>query len=189
MNSIDFQSVRERMASCRQSEQQTVLEHGEAVHQKFRDLIEGRTEGWRVPEWLSQNEEFLKSLLPSDEVLRLYHTYHDCGKPFCRTVDEHHRQHFPDHARVSAAIWAAIGGDAEVRTLIACDMDMHLLKPAEVESYKNLDIVGTLLITALAELHSNAGMFGGIESTSFKIKYKNLTKLGNKFLQILKETS
>lgn len=40
----------------------------------------------------------------------------------------------------------------------------------------------TLLVTALAELHSNAAMFGGIESTSFKIKWKKLDKLGKKLI-------
>lgn len=35
-----------------------------------------------------------------------------------------------------------------------------------------------LLLTGLAEVHANASMFGGIESTSFKIKWKNLDKRG-----------
>ena len=41
------------------------------------------------------------------------------------------------------------------------------------------------MITALAELHSNAAMFGGIESTSFKIKFKKLEKLGGKICNSL----
>jgi hypothetical protein len=44
----------------------------------------------------------------------------------------------------------------------------------------------TLLVTSLCELHSNASMFGGIESTSFKIKYKQLDKRGNQVLKLLK---
>jgi hypothetical protein len=32
---------------------------------------------------------------------------------------------------------------------------------------------------------SNASMFGGIESTSFKIKYKQLDKRGNQVLKLI----
>jgi hypothetical protein len=36
----------------------------------------------------------------------------------------------------------------------------------------------SLLLTALAEVHSNANMFGGIESISFKSKWKKIDKRG-----------
>jgi hypothetical protein len=49
----------------------------------------------------------------------------------------------------------------------------------------SLQTVLTLLVTSLCELHSNASMFGGIESTSFKIKYKQLDKRGNQVLKLI----
>lgn len=59
-------------------------------------------------------------------------------------------------------------------------MDFHTLS-ADVILAQGLSRkdVCTLMLTALAELHSNANMFGGIESTSFIIKWKKLQKLGN----------
>lgn len=101
-------------------------------------------------------------------------------------VDEEGRQHFPDHARISASIWRVHGGDEQIAEFIARDMDMHLLKPSEAATYDRVDLVPALLLTALAELHANAEMFGGIESTSFKIKFKALNKLGKAFTNILK---
>lgn len=43
----------------------------------------------------------------------------------------------------------------------------------------------SLLLTALAEIHANAEMFGGIESQSFKSKYKQLDRRGNKLCKKL----
>jgi hypothetical protein len=45
----------------------------------------------------------------------------------------------------------------------------------------------SLLITGLAEIHANAEMFGGIESTSFKMKYKQINRRGKQIIKILKE--
>lgn len=177
------------MASCQQSQHQTILQHGESVSRKFRDLIEGRTDGWCLPIWFTEHRQFLIDLLPEADLLETYHIYHDCGKPYCRTVDEQGRQHFPDHARISAAIWRTHGGESSIAEYIQHDMDMHLLKPAEASSYSRLDLAPALLLSALAELHSNAEMFGGIESTSFKIKLKGLTKIGKILINRIKETS
>ena len=49
------------------------------------------------------------------------------GKPVCRTVDAERRQHFPDHAAVSARVWDEAGGDPDVGDLIA-DLDQALAK-------------------------------------------------------------
>jgi hypothetical protein len=66
-------------------------------------------------------------------------------------------------------------------------MVFHTIKSDEVEEFLNnsLQTVLTLLVTSLCELHSNASMFGGIESTSFKIKYKQLDKRGNQVLKLI----
>ena len=174
------------MSSCCQTPGQTILQHGVAVADRFKDLVGERRLEWRLPDWFDLD---LLNLCPSAEVMEQYHIYHDCGKPFCRTVDEEGRQHFPDHARISASIWRVYGGDPFIATLIEHDMDMHTLKAAEAADYKHLDLAPALLLTALAELHANAAMFGGLESTSFKIKWKNLNKLGKVLTTRIKETA
>lgn len=42
----------------------------------------------------------------------------------------------------------------------------------------------TNLIAGLSEIHANASMFGGIDSTSFKIKWKQISKRGKKILAL-----
>jgi hypothetical protein len=64
-------------------------------------------------------------------------------------------------------------------------MDMHLMKPSEIGSYDRPDLIPTLLLAALSEIHANSTMFGGMDSTSFKIKWKALNRLGNAYLRNL----
>lgn len=42
-------------------------------------------------------------------------------------------------------------------------MDVHLLKADGVESFSKNPYALTLLLTGLAEIHSNANMFGGLQ--------------------------
>jgi len=178
------------MSACEQTRGLTILEHGEQVAQKYKDLLAGSTAGWKLPDWFIKHSAELFKLAPSPEVMEQYHIYHDCGKSYVRTVDAEGRQHFPNHAQVSASIWRVHGGSEQIAQLMQHDMDMHLLKPAEAASYGRLDLVPALLLTALSEIHANADMFGGIESTSFKIKWKCLSKVGNNLIPlILKEQS
>lgn len=172
------------MSECSQSKGQTILQHGEAVATRYKDLIGEQKMEWRLPDWFDL--EYLLPLCLPAEVMEQYHIYHDCGKPYCRTVDEEGRQHFPDHARISASIWRVHGGSEHIAELIARDMDMHLLKPAQAVEYDRYDLAPALLLTALSELHANAEMFGGIESTSFKIKFKALNKLGRNIINHIK---
>ena len=109
----------------------------------------------------------------------------NCGKPVCRTVDAEGRQHFPDHAAVSARVWDEAGGDPDVGDLIAMDMDVHLLKAEDVEAFSQRPEACALLLTALSEVHANASMFGGIQSTSFKIKAKHVEKRGRAILKAI----
>lgn len=69
-----------------------------------------------------------------------------------------------------------------IGNLIGLDMIMHTESKEEILA-RNLSKkdMFTLLITALAECHANAEMFGGIDSTSFKIKFKKIERIG-KFL-------
>src|SRR3546814_7717046 len=89
--------------------------------------------------------------------------FHVSGKPIGGVVDAEGRQHFPDHAAISEAAWLAAGGDPEIGDLIGLDMDVHLLKGDDVESFSKRPQARALLITALSEVHANASMFGGIE--------------------------
>lgn len=107
------------------------------------------------------------------------------GKSHCRVVDEDGRQHFPDHAAVSARVWREADGDEEVARLIAMDMDVHLLKDEGVAEFATRREARALLLTGLAEVHANASMFGGVESTSFKIKWKHLNKRGRAILRAI----
>lgn len=183
------------MQSCFQSAGQNMLEHGEAVARTFDVLHAHLTRqtplpaDWKLPSWLDADAaRLLLVRLPDAQTLAQYHVYHDCGKPRCRTVDEAGRQHFPNHADVSKAVWLEHGGGAEVATLIGMDMDVHLLKAEDVAAFAARPQAAALLLTALAEVHANAAMFGGTDSTSFKIKFKHIERRGKAVIQQFKET-
>lgn len=179
------------MATCEQSSGQTILQHGESVAAAYKDMYcSTAPQGdWYFSPELLENRTWLKSLCPPDEVMEQYHIFHDCGKPSCLQLDAEGRRHFPCHAMVSAREWLIAGGDPFIGRLIEHDMDMHTLKPADAATYRHLDITPALLLTAWAELNANSIMFGGQQSTSFKIKAKSLTKLTRAFITILKEQS
>ncbi len=184
------------MVSAMQETQQTsglsVLGHGEMVLAYFHDFQEWLEGGyvrydWAMPEWLEPyRHELLGLSLQHQQLMNTYLTYHDCGKPYCRVVDAEGKQHFPDHANVSARVWLEVMGDTlfnrQVADLMAKDMDFHLMKPAQAADYYAQQPETAVLswLAAFCEVHANASMFGGLESTSFKIKWKNLTKCGQR---------
>ena len=51
---------------------------------------------------------------------------------------------------------------------MAMDMDVHTLKSEGIEEFAQRPEAASLLLTGLCEIHSNAQMFGGMESTGFK---------------------
>ena len=182
------------MRTCYQTAGQDMLQHGEAVAAQFEVLmayLEGAAplpSHWRLPTWLdTATGKLLLAKLPDRETLALYHRYHDCGKPRCRTVDAEGRQHFPDHARLSREVWLENGGSSEVADLIGMDMDLHLLKAEGVSEFARRPQAAALLLTGLAEIHANAAMFGGTDSTSFKIKLKHIERRGKSITQLIKE--
>lgn len=174
------------MKKCYQFETMNMLDHGYSVLAYYDDLmwpiIVGREpkKEWRLPDWLDK-------IGPEDlldyETVRQYLIYHDCGKPFCRVVDQDGRQHFPGHAEISYRRWLQYSDDKTIANLIRSDMDIHLLKADGIEEFLKRPEAITLLIAALCEIHSNAQMFGGIESTSFKIKWKHLNKIGRRLTE------
>ncbi len=134
--------------------------------------------------WFILYKEQILNHIHDLETIKTYNIYHDIGKPFCRVMDEDGKQHFPDHAQVSYETWMTVSDDETVGNLILHDMDCHTLKFDDfIKQGLSVKDTCTLLITALAELHSNASIFGGIESISFKIKFKQLDKLGKRLCQ------
>lgn len=184
------------MRTCYQFRGQSVLEHGLSVHRWFLELYayvkEGRalSEEWRAPTWLNETSRPLLSarLLPL-ETLRTYHVYHDCGKPLCLVVDDNGRQHFPEHAKASYEQWLKAGGDVEVAELILRDMDIHQLKADDVPEFAASPYCASLLLTGLAELHSNAQMFGGTGADSFKMKFKHIERRGKAIVARMTENT
>lgn len=176
------------MRASPQSTGQSVWQHGESVRDRFADLHRHLATGapleadWRLPSWCTP--DLVPRLLPYGTLQR-YQLFHDCGKPYCRVVDAEGRQHFPDHARVSEQVWLTIGGAPEIGRLIGMDMEVHCLKPEDVEAFALRPEAISLLLTGLAEIHANAAMFGGVESVSFKIKWKHLDKRGRRILACL----
>lgn len=126
------------------------------------------------------------------EIMREYQIYHDCGKPYCRTVDDEGRQHFVNHAEVSAEIYEKYFDNQLIKKLIKDDMNFHYLKSNEMqrwfETIKDTKYLCSLYITAWAEIISNSVMFGGKESVSYKIKRKSLISAGKKLLKFLGKT-
>jgi len=129
-----------------------------------------------------------------------YTTMHDCAKPYCKVTDKDGKVHFPNHAKKSYDIWMEliirhpreylsrpVRGLKEktigevVGDLILHDMDIHTMKANDISpliSRLGSRTVITLLLVALCEVHSNAEMFGGTDSTSFKIKWKQIDRRG-----------
>jgi len=178
------------MQTCAQTAGQSVLQHGISVKEHTFQLIgylkTGQISGeWKLPDWLSEyRQQILGALLPED-IIEEYTTYHDCGKPYCKTIDENGRVHFPNHAEVSSQKWLEVGGSETASKLMKMDMMIHTIKACDIEEFCTHPEACTLLLAGLAEVHSNAKMFGGIDSTSFKIKWNQINKRGKAICQRL----
>jgi hypothetical protein len=141
---------------------------------------------WRLPCWFGEKDLILSLLVDYDSICE-YTEFHDIGKPFCLEIDFYGKQHFPDHANVSEYVYRRHFNQEEtvVSRLIKMDMDIHT-KDLDIEKFCNRKEAITLLLVGLCELHSNCEMFGGIESVSFKIKWKKLQSRGNKIIKKMK---
>ena len=182
------------MQNCEQTKGQTVLQHGESVRDHLFDLVNYLRDGsalkktWNIPEWIFTDGKMLSSELLNDETLKLYTVYHDCGKPRCKTIDAEGKQHLYDHAKISYETFKEHFDDEDAAHLILHDMDLHTIKSEGVPQWfkENRKYVATLLLTAFSELHSNALMFGGIDSVSFKIKWKCLNQRAKQIITLIK---
>lgn len=194
---IYFDDMVADMLKCEQTQGQSVYQHGQSVSVHFFDLIHALKYDdeevlikWRIPKWLLEYKDCILDTLHDSGKIELYTLYHDCGKPYCRHVDKKTGSfHFPNHAEVSRYVWACVGGNEVVGNLIADDMVIHTANAEEIdrklnEDWDEQDAI-TLLIAALSELHSNAKMFGGVESTSFKSKWKKVDRRGKQICKKL----
>jgi hypothetical protein len=175
------------MRTCYQHAHQNMLEHGLAVEAAFLSLVDSLAkgvapDGFRVSEWLVAGWSVFENKLLHRDVISRYQRYHDCGKPRCRTIDENGRQHFPGHAIHSEAVWLEAGGDAAAGRLIGLDMVVHEMFAAEILSFALIPESATLWLTALSEIHANAVLFGGMDTVSFKSKWKHIDRRGKALL-------
>jgi hypothetical protein len=190
---LTYEQLLKDMESCDQTKGMSVLDHGDMVKEYFLDLYnhlynECKLEfEWKLPEWLIENKNIILNHLYHEYIIQEYLLLHDCGKPYCRIVDEEGKQHFPNHANVSFEVYSKFFPEKSVVCqLILMDMDIHKLKSEEVSEFSKRPEAITLLIAGLCEIHANASMFGGIESDSFKIKFKQINKKGKSILFNLK---
>ncbi len=172
------------MIGCEQTEGLNVYQHGRSVCEYSQKIVSGDTAGMRIPSWFEKNREKILANMHPSEVAVVYQVFHDCGKSRCLEVGEDGRRHFPNHAEVSSRVWKEHGGDDAVANLILWDMVLHTETADQIEA-RNFDIKDamTLLVTAFAEIHANAEMFGGIESISFKQKWKKLDRRGKQLMR------
>lgn len=170
------------MRECEQFPGMSVLDHGMDVHARYLDLISPNPKlNWRMPDWVDVLKPFQ---LPLD-IMRQYQIYHDCGKPLCRVVDDEGRQHFPNHAQVSYETWmkcADMPEDEQVGKLILMDMDAHTVRGAAIDEFIQRPEAPSLVLTALAEIHSNAAWLNALDSDQFKIKWKQLDRIGKRMV-------
>lgn len=180
------------MNDCEQTIGQSVYQHGISVKNHLLELIDllksnqsSQFNNWKIPDCILKYKEFiLQDILPIN-IIEEYAIFHDCGKPFCKMIDENGKSHFPNHAEASYNTWINLGGNISVAKLIRMDMIIHTMKANDIDEFIRHDEAITLLLSGLAEIHSNANMFGGIDSLSFKIKWNQINKRGSKICEKL----
>jgi hypothetical protein len=183
------------MQQCQQAVGQSVYQHGVSVKEHIFQIINyletGHIAGnWQLPSWIDEYRLQIKSKLLSKEIIEEYTIFHDCGKPYCLTIDSDGKRHFPNHAEHSYQTWINVGGDLQAAKLMKMDMIIHTMKASDIDDFIKHEECITLLLAGLAEVHSNAKMFGGIDSVSFKIKWNQINKRGNIICQkLFKEQS
>jgi hypothetical protein len=151
-----------RLKATKQAGTQSILQHGFSVWNHTRQLLEGDTEGFRLLQWYVDHKDNIFDNLHDYKTIKHYNIWHDIGKPYCIKFDEAGKQHFPDHAQKSKEIWDDLFPDRPIiSNLIVHDMDCHTMSVDQIfaQNLSTQDLC-TLMITALAELHSNAAMFG-----------------------------
>ena len=184
------QALIEKMESFEQTKGQNIYQHGLSVWEYAKKISSGQFDGMKIPEWFQESYfQIINQIVPY-KTLKRYCIFHDCGKPFCRVIDEEDRQHFPNHADISAVIYKQTFPDDHIgEWLVRNDMALHMGSAKDIqklcEETEDKRLLLTLIISAFAEVHSNASMFGGIDSTSFKIKWKKINQRAKQIVKLL----
>lgn len=180
------------MNLCKIMEQtpgQSIYEHGRSVWMHYHSLFIDRS--IELPDCIKLHFDFLKDRQLDDELIEVYLTWHDIGKPLCFDIDANGKWHFHGHAIVSEEAWRAYHdcetdpSHDDIAMLIGRDLDLLAGTPSTLD--KPDDYTATQIFCAWAALYSNAGMFGGTDSTSFKIKRKKLERNTKHLLRLMKE--
>ena len=186
MNTQNLDSLIDQMKSCEQAKGLSIYQHGLDVANRYRDFhtnlqmygVEGHYK-WDIPDASYLQLRVIAKHALSPKIARIYHIFHDCGKPSCLTIDSDGRRHFPDHAKHSTEIYKQLfPEDTQTIDLISKDMLCHTLKSTDAADFAKDPQASTLILTAWSELHANAeALFGGFNTDSFKIKRKGLIKM------------
>lgn len=175
------------MKNTTQTINQSVWEHGESVTNYMFDLLDHLQKGtplkyeWKLPTWIY--DPMLLKNIPHHDTIKLYTLYHDCGKPYCIEYDNEGKRHFPNHSEVSYNTFKKHFDNDVSAELIRRDMDFHLLKSEDMDLFAQYEYSTLLILSALSEIHSNSTMFGGMDSISFKIKWKHTNKRGRQIIE------
>lgn len=184
----ELAQVSERMLWVEQAPGLSVLAHGLQVADAYlivRGIAQGGPvpPGWRVPWWVASSDLLARQLPLGDVHPAL--VWHDCGKPAVRELDVAGRVHFPGHAAASAQIARRIWATRPVIAgLLEGDMLAHLaLDDEAAAAFAARPDAPTLLFGAVAEVHANAQIFGGLGADSFKIKARRVDQRGRDYLR------
>lgn len=164
-----------------------MYQHGESVWLHTQQIIANKN--LQLPKWFLDNHAAIINQLYHPSTIKTYCLFHDCGKAFCLEIDEQGKRHYPNHAQVSKEKFLECFPDKLIEAeLIGLDMTLHTKNIAEIDAM-NLDdsTLFTLLVVSFAEIFSNAEMFNGINSDSFKIKYKKLDRIGKHLIKKLSD--
>lgn len=180
--------LHEKMITTYQFKNQSILDHGLSVHKHYKNILKALDNRdltyYQLPDILVDNWDTLKTLLYPTKTMKMYHIYHDCGKPYCRTIDDSGKQHFPNHSQKSYEIFLEAFSDLQDKQIIAKfiqkDMTFHSSSMEEIDNFLyafGKEFCFSLWLTSLAELYSNREMFDADNQLSFKIKYKKLMRI------------
>ncbi len=176
-------ALAEKMMVTRQTDGVNMLEHGQQVYAAWQQFLGGEQQ--HHDEWVELDfakkvyESIDKSQLPDVYSIWKYMTMHDCGKPDCLLFDSNGKRHYPNHAQVSASVFAQLFPEEDAaKMLIANDMLFHsgtLEQIQEFMTQHGSSLTKFLWLSAYCALHANnkAGMW---DSNSLKSRVTKIIK-------------